>query len=516
MSALALLVIAPASWAQVQTLETVTVSATRSPEVVAELPFTLEVIPAEAFNDNTSLTVDDALRASPDFSLFRRNDSLTANPTTQGVSLRGLGPSGASRSLVLLDGIPINDPFGGWVPWSMMPVDSIARAEIVPGGGASAWGNEALAGVVQLFSARPAAGSGEARVSAGDFGTREADLSQAVAAGPGTLELRASDFTSDGTVLIAPAERGGIDVDAASRHDVESADWRGTVGAGVSATVTLRRYSEWRDNGTPYQENAIQQVFGSVDLAGPAPFGGTWTAAAYMQSQRSSQTFSSVNAARTSETPASDQFDVPADAVGFAGSSTWEDEAGGSTTVGADVRAVRGETREDFLFSSGNYTEQRFAGGSQTFAGLFAERSQEIGSTLHAILGLRLDRWEDSNGHLRNILRSDGSLLLDNVFPTKTGNELSPSAGLTWQATPALSLHVSGQHAFRQPTLNELYRPFRQGSSSTLANANLSTEHADTGEVGAEWHKGKLDLTLVGFGARLEDPVSNVTLARGP
>ena len=172
----------------------------------------------------------------------------------------------------------------------MMPVDSIARAEIVPGGGASAWGNEALAGVIQLFSTQPSAGTGEARLGAGDFGTRQADLSQAVAAGPGTLVLRASDFTSDGTVLVAPGERGPVDVAAASRHNVESADWRGTVGAGISAEVTLRRFSEWRDNGTPYQENSIQQAFGSVNLSGPAPFGGVWSTTGYVLGQRSSQT----------------------------------------------------------------------------------------------------------------------------------------------------------------------------------------------------------------------------------
>ena len=132
--------------------------------------------------DTSSLTVDDALRGSADFSLFRRNDSMTSNPTSQGVSLRGLGPSGTSRSLVLLDGVPLNDPFGGWVPWSLVPVGSIEGAEIVPGGGASAWGNAALGGVIQLFSAVPSAGDGDLiartggarhgrdRVGAGHFG----------------------------------------------------------------------------------------------------------------------------------------------------------------------------------------------------------------------------------------------------------------------------------------------------------------------------------------------------------
>ena len=68
-----------------------------------------------------ALTLDDFLRRVPGFTLFRRTSSLVAHPTAQGVSLRGVGPSGASRSLVLADGIPLNDPFGGWVYWSRVP-----------------------------------------------------------------------------------------------------------------------------------------------------------------------------------------------------------------------------------------------------------------------------------------------------------------------------------------------------------------------------------------------------------
>src|SRR5690606_6218191 len=118
---------------------------------------------------------DGALRSVPAFSLFRRSDSLTANPTAQGVSLRGLGPSGASRSLVLLDGVPLNDPFGGWVAWTKIPRESLAGIEVVPGGGATAWGNAALGGVVQMLSA-PLAAQGRATVMAGDFGTRSLEF----------------------------------------------------------------------------------------------------------------------------------------------------------------------------------------------------------------------------------------------------------------------------------------------------------------------------------------------------
>ncbi len=504
------------AFGQVEALDPLTVSATRAPEPASQVPFTVEVMQESDLGDGPSMTVDDALRDSADFSLFRRNDSMTANPTSQGVSLRGLGPSGASRSLVLLDGVPLNDPFGGWVPWSLVPVDSLAGAEIVPGGGATAWGNAALAGVVQLFSRQPAAGSGTLSAEAGDFGTRRADLAEAFRLGPGTLELSGADLATDGVVLVAAQERGPIDVDAASRHTLAQARWRGALGPSVAAVLTLRSYGEWRDNGTPYQQNRFGQVLASAALSGSAGAGETWAATAYVQSQGASQTFSSVNATRTAETPASDQFAVPSTAVGLTGSSTWADASGALTTVGADVRDIRGETREDFSYSSGSYLEQRFAGGRQTFAGAFAERSEQLGPRVRATAGVRLDRWENSDGHLRSVEASTGALLLSDVYPTRTGTEFSPSAGLVWQVSPDLDLHLAAQRAFREPTLNELYRPFRQGSTITDANPGLWTEHADSAEVGATWKRGRLRATLEGFAARLEDPVSNVTLVQGP
>jgi outer membrane receptor protein involved in Fe transport len=513
---LAFFLLLPSALGQVASLDPVTVSATREPEPLSQLPFTVEVIPQEAFVDGGSLAVDDVLQSTADFSLFRRNDSMTANPTSQGVSLRGLGPSGASRSLVLLDGVPLNDPFGGWVPWSLVPVGSLAGAEVVPGGGASAWGNEALAGVIQLFSRQAAAGSGYAEGWLGDFDTRRADFGQAVAAGPGVLELQGEAFATGGVVLVAPENRGPVDIDAASRHDLALARWRGALGQGADAVVTVRSYDEWRDNGTAYQQNRLHLLLGSVALTGHGEPGETWSATAYFQDQSASQTFSSVNDARTEETPASNQFSVPTDAAGLAASSTWVDASGAATTAGADVRDVRGETREDYSYASGAYSDQRFAGGRQDFAGAFAERSQPLGPDVHLFAGARIDRWENSDGHLRNTEISTGALLLGDTYPTRTGNEFSPSAGLTWKPTGELELHLVGERAFREPTLNELYRPFRQGTTVTEANPDLSTEHADSAELGATWKRDRLRVTLEGFVARLENPVSNVTLVQGP
>src|SRR5262249_12282056 len=152
------------------------------------------------------------------------------NPTAQGVSLRGLGPSGASRSLVLLDGVPLNDPFGGWVAWTKIPRDGLARAELIPGGGSTAWGNAALGGVVQLLSTPLQEKSGHAVATFGDFSTRSAEISVTQPIGHGAVQLSADDFTTDGFPLVAPERRGLIDIAAWSRHRWLAARWREPLG----------------------------------------------------------------------------------------------------------------------------------------------------------------------------------------------------------------------------------------------------------------------------------------------
>jgi outer membrane cobalamin receptor len=195
---LLLLLIPGALAAQTVALDPVVVSASRAPESTAHVAFPVTTFSAEALRGSPSTAIDSVLRASPAFSLFRRSDSLTANPTAQGVSLRGLGPSGASRSLVLLDGVPLNDPFGGWVSWAKIPRESLAAAEIVRGGGATAWGNAALGGVIQLLTEPLATAHNRVAVSAGDFSTHSEELVLAQPIGPGTLQLSGNDFGTSG------------------------------------------------------------------------------------------------------------------------------------------------------------------------------------------------------------------------------------------------------------------------------------------------------------------------------
>src|SRR6185437_11534601 len=125
-------------------VETVVVTAS-PPDPVGNDAFSVTRLTADDLNHATEL--DAALEQVPGLSLFRRDSSLSANPTTQGVSLRSIAPSGAGRALVTLDGVPQNDPFGGWVIWSSLPPEDIGGAEIVRGAGAGPYGAGALTGV---------------------------------------------------------------------------------------------------------------------------------------------------------------------------------------------------------------------------------------------------------------------------------------------------------------------------------------------------------------------------------
>ena len=119
-------------------VDEIVVVATRLPEAPGERAYSLADLDAAAIEQ--ALRVDDVLRTVPGVSTFRRNSSAAANPTIQGLSVRASGPSGAGRTLVTLDGAPLNDPFGGWVIWGALAPDTIAHARILRGAGAGPYG----------------------------------------------------------------------------------------------------------------------------------------------------------------------------------------------------------------------------------------------------------------------------------------------------------------------------------------------------------------------------------------
>ena len=104
----------------------------------------------------------------------------------------------------------------------------------------------------------------------------------------------------------------------------------------------------------------------------------------------------------------------------------------------------------------------------------------------------------------------------EEVVPRREGLAFSPSAGVVWQPAGPVRLHAAAQRAFRRPTLNELYRPFRVGNVITDANPYLRTETVTSAEIGATVTRGAFTFDATAFWNDLHDAVANVTLAQGP
>src|ERR1700730_8720240 len=195
-------------------LETVTVTPTRTEQRLGDVPASVSGFASEAIQASPALLADDVLRQVPAFSLFRRTSSLVAQPTAQGVSVPGIGPSGQSRTLVLLDGIPFNDPFGGWVYWTRVPLASVDRVEITEDSSSSLYGNIAMGGVINIITSHPTRRTIELKPQYGDHGTPKFDFFASDQWKKVSAAVEGSFLHTDGFPIVAAIERGPIDNNA--------------------------------------------------------------------------------------------------------------------------------------------------------------------------------------------------------------------------------------------------------------------------------------------------------------
>ncbi len=452
-----------------QTAEEITVTATRTETRLADTPASVVVL--DKHETEHATTIDDALRQVPGFTLFRRTGSRTANPTSQGVSLRGIGASGASRAIVLDDGIPLNDPFGGWVYWGRVPREALSRVEVLRGGASDLYGNGAVSGVVQFIRRRDEHAI-DIDVSAGTQGTGNASMYAALP----HLRIAADWLTTDGYVLVPAEQRGAVDRQAGGHHSVLDL-------TALAGPFFLRasRYAESRNNGTPLQTNDtfLRQLAAGFDRNALSLRG-------YASHQDYRQIFSAIAADRSTERLTVDQR-VPSRSLG--GSAQWSLPLGNhhALLLGGDWRDVHGKSDELQYAVSGKVTHV-VHGGEQQIGGAFVEDVIAATDRLGITAALRVDSWRDHE--------------------TAT----SPRLSMIYRASNELSLTASAYRAFRAPALNELYRGFRVGNVQTLANAELTPEHLEALEAGARWRW--LRATL--FSMSMEDTIANVTLSTTP
>ncbi len=489
-------------------LEPVVVTVTRMEQQFGEAPASVTVLTRGDVGQSASQTLDDLLRQVPGFSLFRRSSSIVSHPTTQGVSLRGIGPSGTSRALVLLDGIPINDPFGGWVYWDKIPLQSIEQIEVVRGGGSSVWGNYALSGVVNIITRRPTERGVSFEGSYGNHNTLNLDLLGTEAQGPFRLSLEGSHFDTDGYPVVKASRRGSIDINADSDHTTFNGRAELVLSPDLSFFVRGTYYEEDRGNGTPLQNNGTH----SGSFAGGGRLrtsdGSDWSFSVFSDFQRFTSTFSNQAQDRNSETLALDQT-VPSTSVGAG--LQWSRRFGSHLVLsGADFRWVDGETDEK-VFVSGSFARNRDAGGQQVLAGVFLQDVWTPHPQWELVGGVRGDYWKAYDG-FRQDTPPPAGVPPQQTFADTDRLALSPRVAALFHATPSTDLRASAYQGFRVPTINELYRVFRVRNDVTVANPGLDPERLIGGEMGVQQRWGPFQGRITGYWNEVKDLVANVTL----
>ncbi|MGK0190081.1 MAG: outer membrane receptor protein involved in Fe transport [Verrucomicrobiales bacterium] len=467
---------------------------------------------SEELEKSNALTVDAILKQDPAFSLYRRQSSQFGNPTSAGVSLRRTGATATSRTLVLRDGIPQNDPFGGWISWTRYNAGALESARLVPAAAASVWGNQSPAGVVQLTSRSATESGGRISSSIGNHETWAASAAAELVSNNGKLAVLTNAYTlqSEGFYGLLAYQRGNVD--RTLDIDVRGLDlksiWQPESDLTLEATLSL--FEEERGNGTLLSRNSTE----AVDLS----LRGTWEtetlttqALAYYQQRDFAALFSSVNPQRSAETPALDQFDVPGTGLGGGITTSWDSHDLFTITAGTDVRHLTGETNENAGFVNGEFLRRRRAGGEAAFAGAFARAEWTPDSGPKLDLSGRIDYWSLTDGERIERRPSTSALLRHDDYADRDGFEPSLSLTLQQDVGETLTFTGSASSSFRAPTLNELYRPFRVRSDITEANPGLEPERFYSLDASAVWDPAEsFSFSNTFFVHWIHDAIANV------
>jgi len=470
--------------------------------------YSTTTIEREQITSSGSGRIEDVLSNVAGFQQFRRSDSRSSNPSAQGVTLRALGGNATSRALVLLDGVPIADPFFGYIPLSSIAPETLGRIRVTRGGGSGPFGAGALAGTIELESAGPAAlGPVSASLLANDREETEVSGTISRRLGSGFATISGRWDRGDGFFTTPASYR----VPATSRAAFES--WsvglRGV--APISPDVELQARVGLFDDARTLRFDGADSTSEGQDASLRIIGRGEWKfdALAYVQARN----FSNVVISSTRFTRVLDQRNTPSTGLGVKIEVRPPIAEGHDVRIGVDYRRADGELQEEaYSAFSVLLTERRRAGGNTANLGFIVEDDWEIGP-LVLTGGLRADHTSIDDGFFR-ALNSQGGLVSEVIAPDRSDWAVSWRAGASFYATRRLDLRAAAYTGLRLPTLNELYRPFVVFPVVTQANAALENERLEGFEIGLNWQPvNELVVSVTAFDNEVENAIANVTLA---
>ena len=495
-------------------VEQVTVTAYREPLGDLESPVITRQLSEQQLETTSAVSMDDKLRQLPGVELFRRSSSLVANPTSQGISLRALGSTSASRTLVTEDDVPLNDPLGGWIHWEEQPELALESVELLRGGASDLYGSSAIGGVVNFRLAHPAENEVRLRGGYGGEGTYDESLLAQTKRGPWGGLFAGTVVGTDGYIQEAPWQRGPVDVNS-NVHAQTGLLIADHAQGPLRLFARAEGFREERHNGTPYQINNTHLWRYAAGGDWKGRHDGTLAVRAYGSDERYFQTFSSISNVATAadatctyrcgETPTKISA-APANELGA--TAHWNQPLGAGLLLlaGGDVHDVRVWDAENTL-ATASLTNLHV---HQRDPAAYGELMWVRGGWTVAASG-RVDWFE--NYDVRQLQwTGSGWAPVAKQPPSFDQTVFDPRLGIARKLGEHWAVSASGYRAFRAPTPSELYRSTQVGNQLTKSNGSLLSERATGWEAGIASQRTWGVVRASWFDTQINRPIAAVTI----
>ncbi len=495
--------------------EEVTVTAYRTPLGMLESPVTTRILSESALNSTAAVTLDDKLRQLPGVQLFRRSSSLVANPSSQGLSLRGLGSTAASRTLITEDDVPLNDPFAGWIRWQEQPELSLKSVELVRGGASDLYGSSAIGGVVNLIPVRPTSNFAELKSTGGSEGTYDNALRLQATRGPWGVLAAGGLIATDGYIQEAPWQRGPVDI-ASNVHSQNGVLLAQHERGSLRLMARGSGYNDARSNGTPDQTNGTRMWRYATGADWQGPHDGTLVARLYGSTEHFRQVFSNITNTPTAADPtctyrcgeSPTRFSLsPENELGAVAHWSQPLGAGLLFVAGADSHDVRVWDREQTYGATAALTNLH---DHQRDTGAYGE-AMWLHRQWTLTASTRMDWFQNYDG--QQLLWNGTAWNTSPPQPSQFSQHVfDPRMGISRKFLEHWAVSASGFRAFRAPSPNELYRTTQVGNMLTKPNFNLLSERATGWETGlaSEWHWGTIRTSY--FLTQVNRPIAALTI----
>jgi len=488
------------------------VTVNRISQQLSEVPQSISILTSNQILNTPIQELDDILRTVPGVDLLGQSGEQV-HPTAGSIGMRGLGgtQAGISRALVMADGVPLNDPFFGYIQWGREPLDLIDHVEIVRGGGSPLWGNYALGGFMNIVTKQPASGTTLVDLGGGSYGTYRNSVIATVAPLRNT-DLQGS-FSCNGT--------NGFDqepADALRPFDTPTSYHTCNSRLGFSYLAgdrfkmdAIYTYHENRQQlATVIDSNWQHMSTYTIDAKEFFGDNGSLTGNLFRTNSHF-VTDNSVSADNITQN-LDNVHNVPVNDVG--GSLVWAksfpDATLRSYTLGADFHSIVGENDTQYYDSTGqNLVRSDVGRGKQVFMAGFGRASIFPAHQLEVALSARYQIFQNLDGY-------DGTLGGLGVIPNQNWYSLTPRIDIRRTYANGFAWRGAYYTSFRAPDLSDLYYGYAANGYAMIPNPLLKPETLNGGEIGVDFNRPTMRTQLTLYRTQVSNFITFATLAVPP